>query len=175
MSVSKKTEVLANIAIICVSLLLGIVLVKRFLWPRAEQTSAPPTQQQQRDPRVPRGAKVSLPNTDWLKNHRTLILAISDKCRYCTESGPFYKDLMQARANKNVRVIAVFPQPEQEGKAYLDKLGVSVDEIRQATLESIGVSATPTLIMVDESGTVIDSWVGKLPSDKEAEVKSRLS
>jgi hypothetical protein len=38
----------------------------------------------------------------------------------------------------------------------------------------LGVRGTPTLILVDGSGTVADVWVGALPSNQENEVISRL-
>jgi hypothetical protein len=36
------------------------------------------------------------------------------------------------------------------------------------------VNGTPTLIEANSEGVVVDSWRGKLPSDKEAEVLNRL-
>jgi len=166
----KTTETTANVAIIVVALVLGAVLVKRFLLPIRN-----PPAVSRPDPRVPPGTKISLRDIDWAKNQRTLILAISDSCHFCTESAEFYKALVQQKANKNsVHIVAVLPQTPEQGKTYLDKLGVSVDEIKQAELSSIGVSATPTLLMVDQTGSVLEGWVGKLPGNKEKEVLSRF-
>lgn len=166
---SKITENLANIAIITVALLLGIVLVKNFILTKSELR--PNGNQTYKDPRVPAGTKISLPNTDWAKNQRTLIMAVSETCHFCSESAEFYKRLVQENTKKNsFRIIAVLPQDVDRGKAYLNKLGVLIDDIRQVQFNTISVKATPTLIMVDVNGNVIESWVGKLSSDKEAEV-----
>lgn len=59
-------------------------------------------------------------------------------------------------------------------KGYLKRLGVSVDEIRQASLDSIGVNGTPTLILVDNRGAVVDFWIGKLAGPTEQKVIDRL-
>jgi hypothetical protein len=174
LNLSKLTENLANIAIIAVAILLGFVLVRTYIWPRQVQNPTPTAAQAQRDPRVPAGTKISLPNTDWSKSSRTLVLVVSDTCHFCTDSAEFYKALAAQAQKNSVNIIAVLPQPQEQGKAYLDKLGVSVAEIKQAQLNSIGVNATPTLIMVDQSGSVIESWVGKLPVEKEKEVLSRF-
>jgi hypothetical protein len=66
-----------------------------------------------------------------------------------------------------VRLVAVFPQSVENSRTYLNKLGVSVSDVVQSSLSSIGVSGTPTLLMVDNSGSVSARWVGKL-SDGEA-------
>jgi thioredoxin-related protein len=170
---SKTLENLTSVAIIAVSVLLGIVLIKKFLLPRPIEN--PPAIQAQRDLQIPPGTTISLPNTDWSRNSRTLILAVSTTCHYCTESAEFYKAIVAQKVKKNsINIIAVLPQTQEQGKVYLEKLGVSVDEIKQAPLASIGVAATPTLLIIDQRGTVVESWVGKLPSDKEKEVLSRL-
>ena len=87
----------------------------------------------------------------------------------------FYQKLSQELADrKNVRMVAVFPQEINEGKKYLDGLNVPITEVAQATLDSLGVRGTPTLVIVDKTGTVKQSWVGRLTVDRETEVLSRV-
>lgn len=171
---SKILENLSSLAIISVSVLLGIVLVKHFILRKPANTRSDQVAQRS-DPRPQPGTKISVAEIDWSRSSRTLVLAISNTCHYCTESAEFYKTLVQRKAgSSSVRIVAALPQTQEQAKAYLDKLGVSVDEVKQIPLASIGVSATPTLILIDRNGTVIESWVGKLPSDKENEVLGRL-
>lgn len=163
----KKTEMVANIAIIVVAVLLGVVLVKNYLLP----TPQPPMPEA-----IAAGTKLSLSGVDWKANGRTLVLALSTTCRFCTESGPFYQRLAQERAtNQNIRLVAVFPQPVEEGQKYLSELGVTVDEVRQVRLDSVGIMATPTLILANADGAVAESWQGKLPGEKESELLTELA
>lgn len=162
-NLTKKTELLANIAIIAVALLLGGVLVKRYLWPQAESPQA--------QARIQPGTKLSVPGIEWGKNERTLLLVLSTSCHFCTESSPFYQRLAQEKAKKaGVGLVAVLPQSVDESQKYLNGLGVSVDDVRQAGLDAVQVRGTPTLIMADRTGAVVESWVGKLPAEKEVEV-----
>ena len=162
-NLTKRLEQLANVAIIIVALLLGGVLVKRYLLPQAESPQA--------QARIQPGTKLSVPGVEWGKNERTLLLVLSTSCHFCTESGPFYKRLMEARSDKKkVRVVAVFPQTPEEGRQYLAKFGVVADEIRTATPMSLGVRGTPTLILTDSKGAAVSTWIGKLPVTKEDEV-----
>ena len=167
---SKKLEVAANVAIIVVALLLGGVLVKRFLWPGGGAAPA-----QRADPRIPPGTKAALPGVDWAKNGRTLLLVLSRDCRYCTESAPFYRRLVsETEGREGVRLVAVFPQGVEEGRQYLEGLGVNVHEIMQAAPSSTGAVGTPTLVIVDGDGVVRNSWVGQLAAPEESEVLNEL-
>lgn len=44
---------------------------------------------------------------------------------------------------------------------------MQVDDVKQASLSTIGVRGTPTLLLVDNKGTVADVWQGKLDSGQE--------
>lgn len=165
----KKIELLANIAIIVVAVLLSVVLVRRYVLPASPRPDAVESMQ------IKPGTKLSLPDVDWGRSDRTLLLVLSTDCRFCTESAPFYQRLAQEQARRGgPGLIAVLPQGEGEARKYLSDLGIRVDEIRRATPKDISVKGTPTLILVDRAGSVVESWVGKLPPDKEAEVLARL-
>lgn len=167
----KKTELIANIAIIVVALLLGGVLIKRYLLTGSEAAPAA----RRVDPRIPAGTKASLTDVDWAKNGQTLLLVLSSDCRYCTESAPFYQRLTHETAGRpDIHLIALFPQEVEEGKKYLDNLGIPINEIRQASPGSTGAGGTPTLILVDANGVVKNSWVGKLTAPEESEVLNQL-
>lgn len=170
-SLIKKIEVSANIAIILLAILLGVVLTKNYLWPRKD-VGAPENRQRTM---IQPGAKAPLLNVDWEHNGQTLILALSNDCHYCTESAAFYQKIVKQRQGKSLKVIAVFPQDIQSGQDYLNRLGVAVDEVRQVPLSSIQVNGTPTLLLVDNQGVVKEVWVGKLPSDKESEALNKIT
>jgi thioredoxin-related protein len=168
---AKSIELATNVAIIIVAVLLSTVLIKNYLLPGVQPNANAPDP----PPTIPTGTKVSLQNVNWAENKRTLLMVLSDGCRFCTESADFYKKLAQERAKHNdVRIVAVLPQEVDAAQAYLNRLGVSVDEVRQSPLNVVGVRGTPTLILVDDKGVVTGSWVGKLPAEKEVEVLNRL-
>lgn len=170
---SKIIQNATNVAILVVAVLLAIVLIKNYIL--AEKPQAGPLPGPPPDNRIAAGTQISIPNVQWPTSQPTLILALSDTCRYCTESADFYKRLAQENVKKkSVQIVAVLPQDLERGKKYLNELGVTVDDIRSIQLNQLGVRATPTLIMLDVNGKVSESWVGKLPKEKEDEVLSRL-
>ena len=160
-NIVRTIEVVANVAIILVAVSLGVVLISRtirnYRAASVEPANTAPVKNQ----------KIQLPGVDWSKNEKTLVMAISSTCHFCTESAAFYRDI---RARTSVHTVAVLPQSVNEGRNYLSRLGVQVDEVLQVPLSSIDVSGTPTLMLVGRDGTVIRSWLGKLPPDLEKEV-----
>lgn len=70
--------------------------------------------------------------------------------------------------------MAVFLQNEATGTKYLDSYNVKVDKVVSGALDGIGVSGTPTLLLVDENGMVTDAWIGRLDKEKENDVIAKL-
>ena len=165
---TKKVELVANVAIIVVALAVGVALYKNYF--RKTPPNNPTVNNQ-----ISKGTKVALPDVDWGKTDQTLVLALSTDCRFCTESAPFYQHLIQEKTgSKSFELIAVLPQPESQGRQYLKDLGVDIEHVKKAELRTLGVQGTPTLLLVNKNGEVIDVWVGKLPEAQEAEVFARL-
>lgn len=167
-NILRTSEVMANVAIILVAILLGIVLINRYLVaPPLPNTESAAVANQ-----PPGNAKIRVDGVDWTRKNKTLVFAISSTCHFCTESAPFYRQL--AEAHESTQLIAVLPQAVSEGRRYLSGLGLEVDDVVQAPLNSINVSGTPTLLLVNRDGEVMGTWVGRLPADQEAEVLIQL-
>jgi thiol-disulfide isomerase/thioredoxin len=164
----KKIELLANLAIIVVAVLLCVILVKSYLSSNFPTTNNSATQ------KVPTltGSKINLPEINRGNSGDTLLLVLSTTCHFCTESMPFYQQL--ARERGDVRMVAVLPQPIAAGTEYLKQHEVSVDEVTQAQLDALNVAGTPTLLLIDKSGVVKNSWFGKLAPDQQSEVLNNL-
>jgi hypothetical protein len=164
----KKIELVANIAVICIAVVVVVVFAKRqfYLEPQVQASGKRPTVDV---------SKLPLLGIDWSKSEQTLLLSLSRDCHFCTESASFYQRLAKDRsANPNVRLIAVLPQSVDEGQKYLARLGVSVDEVRQNPPQAVVASGTPTLILVGRTGQVLGVWSGKLASDKESEIAHKV-
>jgi len=163
----RRIELVANVSIIVVALVICGALVKRFL---IKTASAP-----NEVPGVSAGTKLNLTDVDWAKNGRTLLLVLSTNCKFCSAGAPFYQHLAtRAESTNTTKLMAVLPQELEQSRQYLKSLNVSIDEVKQTQPASLGVRATPTLILINNSGVVIHSWVGQLSSDKEAEVLKQL-
>lgn len=168
-NLSKKIEVLANVCIIIAALAFTVMLAKRLIKPTLPLAPTPA------EMNIPAGTRADFLNVDWSKSNRTLLLVLQEGCHFCSESAPFYQRLARETAQASgVHLVAVLPQDTAEGAKYLKSLSVPIQDVRQAQLDSLKVMGTPTLILIDDKGVVTNSWVGKLSSDKEAEVLNQL-
>lgn len=165
----KFLETGANVAIIIVAVLLVAVIVERYVV--SNNTTSSPSKVDG----LQLGMDFPLKGIDISKKNRTLFLVLSTNCRYCTESLSFYKDIVEKNAaNPSISMIAVFPQELSESTKYLQDNGVRFDEIVKANPSEMSVNGTPTLVLTDNSGTILELWIGKLPEAKQNEVMNRL-
>jgi len=160
----------ANAVTIVAALLLSVVLVKVYLLPPQQlksRATAPVAA-------VGTNMKGRLTGVDYQKNGRTLVLALSTQCHFCTESAPFFRKLSES-ARPNVKMVAVLPQSIPEGEQYLSGEGLQVDLVKQESLSRLGIRGTPTMLLVNGAGVVTKVWVGKLEAKQQQQVLSLLS
>jgi thiol-disulfide isomerase/thioredoxin len=176
----KKIEVVANVAVVAVSLLVGLVIIRSYLlpagWSKATSASTitDPSTNLKKPSRLQPGSSVKVDGIEWQKSEQTLVLALSTTCHFCSESAPLYQKIARERGN-GTRIVAVFPQDTANSTEYLQKLALNVDQVVKAPLGSIGVSGTPTLILINREGAVLESWIGKLPAIEESKLISRIN
>lgn len=164
----KKIEIFTNIAIILVALVLSVVLVKKFFF-----TSDTAANQPKKSIAV--GEKVDFQQVNWASNKNTLLLFLSKDCHFCSESVPFYQKINQEFANNpSIKIAAVFPQDVETAQEYLKTNNLAISQVYQANPPALGVGGTPTMLLVDGNGNVLETWFGKLVSDEEQKVLNRL-
>jgi hypothetical protein len=153
-----------NFAILLAALGLGLVVFRNF-YPRKAESPAY---------KIVAGAHLTIPGVDFGSSERTVLLALSKTCKYCSESAPFYKRFNAAIKNSKVRLIALLPENQEGGESYLQELGISANEVRNVSLAALGITILPTLVITDNAGTVLETWKGKLPPRVEAVVFKSL-
>jgi hypothetical protein len=167
-SISKKIELVSNVAIIILALLAVAVFARILLVKSPRLSNATPHI-------LLAGSHISLEGANWSSNERTLLLILSVGCRYCSESADFYRKIVATSAEvSRVRLIAVLPQNPSVSRRYLEGLGVHIETILSCPLPSLGIFGTPTLLLVDDQGIVKNAWRGRLSQGKELEVLKEL-
>jgi thioredoxin-related protein len=160
----------ANIAIILVCAIAAVVLVRNQFFP-----SRPPGA----PPQVEKGEQfAALKGAVPAGASRALVVAVSPTCHFCNDSLPFYKHLVDERNSKNSSVKFIAAVPTEDSKApeseKFTNAGVTPDSVVHIDFNSIKVPGTPTLMLVDNNGKVLNVWVGKLDDSGEKEVLKTL-
>lgn len=144
----------------------GWVLFQRY--PRSLWDDRPPK-------RINPGEKVpAIAGYAWDAHAQTLILALKVGCPYCEASMGFYENLHRDEHVRDaVRMIAVYSQPRVNSTALPEPLR-DLQVFSGIDFSTLGVGATPTLLLVDNTGTVKEVWRGRLSDGYEKEVFSAI-
>lgn len=112
------------------------------------------------------GKRVSLPDGSF--RSRNVVVLLSTHCRFCRESAPLYRQLSAAAAGNSASAsfIVLTFEPIDQMKAFLDRLGIGASEVAVVP-DSLGARVTPTMLLVDQRGVVVDAMVGELPRASE--------
>jgi hypothetical protein len=166
-----RLDKVANVAIIIACLLLIGTLARNYYLSRIPDPSL--------ELGVKKGEQVKLSGdapADGQSAQATLVLALSTHCGFCQDSLPFYQKLAVFKNSSpaRVRLATVMSEPKEEIEAYLKKHGIAADAVFSMPIAQIGVTGTPTLLLLDGQNKLIESWVGKLDSQGESEVIAQL-
>jgi hypothetical protein len=100
---------------------------------------------------------------------RTLVLITASTCHFCVESLPFYRRLVETAHKSGTRVVAVTTEPTDKNRTFLLENGISVEATLAEKDADIHILGTPTLIVVQRDGRVLNSSFGKLRTAVEEE------
>lgn len=143
-----------NIAIVLASVFLATALVQRyyFVKPTSAQT-------------------VSLTGVEFDKSKKTLLLFLRHDCEVCLQSLPLYRKLVDTfRDPTNVQLVLITPKPPVEAVALFEKEGLSFRTVLQGKSGLLGVKLTPTLVLVDSTGSATGQWVGELSPQQQEQL-----
>lgn len=154
-------EVTTNIAVILVAVaMLSLLAIFVFVKPRTPTLSIGLQKGQ---------AFGQISKVDYGRSDRTLLIALSTACSYCQENLPFYQKLTSAPVpfHNNLQVVALFPNAAEDVEKYVRENKLPIEAVAAVDFNSLRISGTPTIILVDKNGVVQDFWIGKL-SEQEA-------
>lgn len=157
-----KIEVVANVLVILLAVVIGSVYLKdRFSAPN------PAPNEVKAGNKLPR-----LAGWDWSAHERTLVLVLKKGCHFCEDSAPFYQRLaaQQRSEGLEVAIVAVFPDSADAVNEVARSEGLGIHALAGVPLETLKVSGTPSLLLVDKSGTVLNTWIGMLSPRQELDV-----
>ena len=160
-SIKTKLEVGANVTVVLMALAVGGVVLTRYM--ESFRTSHS----------VEAGDRLgTVPGLDWHQHQHTLVLALNTGCHYCKESAPFYQKLAQAQRprSNDVHLVAAFPNTAEAVGQFTQQEGLNIPSVGGVPFEKLRVNATPTLILVNQSGQVEKVWIGVLTAKQEMDL-----
>jgi thioredoxin-related protein len=161
-------DTVANIAIIVVCVIAAVVLIRNQFFPAQPRVQG--AQEQVKEGERFDQLKAVMP----AGSNRALVVAVSPTCHFCNDSMPFYKKLIDQRNQQGSQVKVIAAVPNEEAKAEESKkfasAGANPDGMVHMDFSTIKVPGTPTLLLVDNDGKVLNVWVGKQDEKGEKEI-----
>lgn len=114
---------------------------------------------------------------------KQLLMFFSPSCQYCVKQGPIWRDVLDHIDANRFNVVGIVGDREdrKEVTQHADELGyfktkvaLPVVAVNTETLVRYKLTATPTTLLIDDSGRVEHAWVGKWDDAKIAEVTAAL-
>lgn len=162
-----RIELLANILVILLAVVVGSIFLKdRYFTPGPEINE------------VKAGDRLThLDAWDWAAHDRTLLLVLRKGCHFCEDSVPFYQRLVAAHKQdgSSTAILAAFPDAADAVKEVLQSENLGIPALPKIPLESLKISGTPTVLLVDKTGTVLKAWIGVLSPREELEVLAAVA
>jgi rhodanese-related sulfurtransferase/thioredoxin-related protein len=158
-------ERLLNIISLLVLVAVGVTVAMRHLRPAS--VSSPPVSN------FVFGQVVPLPDVK-LTQPKTLVLVLSTTCHFCQASAPFYKRLLAQQRDQHWEAVAIFPQSESSAVAYMNSHALAPTVTRHGDFNSLRIVATPTLMLLDNKGALLQQWIGQLTPEDQADVARHL-
>jgi hypothetical protein len=157
-NVKANLELALNFVIAISMVVVAGVLVKRNFFPAQTNPG--------NAPRIAVGDRLQLPNVDWGKNGKSLVFFLKKDCVYCTNSAPFYRQLIQDASERHVPTMAVLPDSVEVGREYLKTLDLTIENVQMGVLPSYKIPATPAVLFVDNQGIAKSVWFGAAPGQE---------
>lgn len=164
-------EVTTNMAVLVAAIMLVAVFVRSYF-------ATDPTKRTAAAGKLASDTAIGeIKDLDLADTPRTLLMVLSSDCKYCIQSVPFYKTLSAMRDSLagRTKIVAIFPQDEQDVKAFLQEHQLEIEFRADVDFEKLGVSATPTLILLDSRRNVLNSWLGSLSKGEQEELAKTVS
>jgi hypothetical protein len=123
------------------------------------------------------GVLPSLPGVDYGKSSRTLLIAVSARCDGCGDSVPFFNQLKRSVISKgnSTQIVALFPETGDEVNRFVQQQNLNLEFVSGVNFKDFTFIGTPTMVLVNGNGQIIDFWIGKPSSDLQQEIINSLS
>jgi hypothetical protein len=120
------------------------------------------------------GEMVDVP-VEWYSDAaHTLLIFARQSCAACDKARPFLADLI-SRVDQRAGVVMAFPTgAEQDDRAFARSIGVKPDRA-YPTPAGLRVRATPTLVLIDRSGRIVDAWEGVGDAERQRAIADAVA
>jgi hypothetical protein len=173
----KKLDIIATVAIITLALLISVTLLRQHIG-RAKARDGAAAAEAALEADLSQGKYVSPPaGYRWEEHSRTLLLALRYGCVHCEHNMSLYRELHDRSGGEaaTTSLLSIFPDDAFVAQHDIDVHGLhGMAFLANVDFDKEHVFGTPTVLLVDNHGTILRSWIGELSKDKQDEVMQSI-
>jgi len=173
---TQKSEQLVRRASIAASVGLALMLTATLGyigWPRVAAAIGISPKPAPRPPAYQAGEIVDVPAAWYSKADTTLVLFARASCGACEKAKPFLTKVVGIMNAKGAAVMAHPALTEVEDKQFAKSLGVNAPNVVVVT-DKLKVQATPTLLLVNRAGKILNAWEGVGKENEQAAILAAI-
>ena len=140
-------------------------------WPRIASAMgsrpAPPP------PAYQSGDTIDVPVEWYSRSPRTLVLFGQASCGACQDAKPYLQQLASRLHDRAAVVVASPGHALEDDATWAASFGVERTSVF-AVPRRLRVKVTPTLVVVDQNGSILGAWEGVGPPDKQAALTAAI-
>jgi len=171
--VTQQADRLVRRVSLAASLGLAVMLTATVVyigWPRViSALGIKPAAARPAAPAYVAGQQIDVPSAWYAGAPQTLIVFARASCAACERAQPFLKTLVGRMQGRGGAMMAHPAGAEQDDRNFARSLGVADDRVL-ITPAGLRVKATPTIVLVNAQGVIINAWEGAAKSDVQAEM-----
>jgi hypothetical protein len=121
------------------------------------------------------GDPIALRGIDWQANDRTMIFALQPNCGPTEDTLPLVRDILASILDSRIHAVLLSPHTLTEARAMAADYHLAFSDVRQQPFASLKIPGSPTLLLVDNRGRLVQAWVGALSRSAEDDIFGRLA
>jgi hypothetical protein len=119
-----------------------------------------------------------VPELAFLRSREALLIYINESCRFCRDSMPFYRKIINERNRLNSGLVLVVAARDEEAniREYIATHGVQADAVVRIPIESdFRQGVVPSVLLLDGERQVRGSWTGVPDATEEMEILDAIT
>ena len=119
------------------------------------------------------GQQVDVPAAWYADAPHTLILFARASCAACEKAQPFLKEFVGLMNGHGAAMMTHPEGPAGDDEKFANGLGISDDHV-MVTPPGLRVRFTPTIVLVDRQGRIVDAWEGAGKIDTRLAIRAAI-
>jgi len=169
---TESADRLVRRASVAASAGLALMLVATVLyigWPRVTSALGLSSKPAPRPAAYAAGQTIDVPAAWYADAPKTLVIFARESCAACQRAQPFLASLVSKMQGHGGVLMAHAPGADADDLKFGVSLGLPADRVF-ITPPNLRVHATPTLVLVDAQGHILDAWEGVAKDDVQAAI-----